>query len=172
MGAGDFAPTALDRSMVDKTKTGFENPEEDAKKKADLEAKYDRGEIGYNELDKAGYFEIKERSFRNQMDIDAINLQNQLKGQGFKGVDITPNYEDGTFSFDAPNFGEALGAGLSEMGRGFKGAIDTGADLIGGIMSVTPTGLAEGALRGTGPGGALTDMFGVSKPAQAIGRGS
>ena len=167
---GDFAPTELDRSQVDVEKTGFESPDELAQKQADLEGKYERGEIGYNDLVKAGYFDIKEKSFRNQMDIDAINLQNQLKGQGFKDVSVTPN-TDGTFSFDAPNFGEALGAGLSEMGRGFTGAVDTGMDLIGGIMSVTPTGLAEGAMRGTGPGGALTDMFGVSKPAQAIGRG-
>ena len=170
MGAGDFAPTALDISMVDKEKTGFENIEERQAKIDELEEKYKGPGFGYDDLVAAGYFDLKKGDFDDRMSLDATNLENQLKGQGFKDVSVTPN-EDGTFSFDAPNFGEALGAGLSEMGRGFTGAVDTGMDLIEGIMSVTPTGLAEGAMRGTGPGGALTDMFGVSKPAQAIGRG-
>jgi len=154
-----------------KNKTGFESQEEAAKTLAELENRVENEPgFGYDDLVAAGYFDIKERSFDAQMGLDAVNLENQLKAQGFKDVSVTPN-KDGTFSFDAPNFGEALGAGLSEMGKGFTGAVGTGMDLIEGIMSVTPTGLAEGAMRGTGPGGALTDMFGVSKPAQAIGRG-
>ena len=71
-------------------KTGFESQEEAAKTLAELENRVENEPgFGYDDLLDAGYFDIKDRSFDAQMSLDAVNLENQLKGQGFKDVSVS-----------------------------------------------------------------------------------
>ena len=129
---------------------------------SDLEGLYDADIFGYNKMDSFDYFDKKDAAVDAAMQAQADKRTEDLAAQGI-AADVNYDPVTGTYTYDAPTFGQAIGVAAGDVagsfGRGIAGAMDT----IGELANPVQAAVKGASGYGAGPGtisGAVGDLLG------------